>query len=126
MGRDGKSTSPQGQGSLSFPIIIAIVLGAIVISAISAVLIFRHIRRMGKNDSQTEGQRDKIIRPPTQSPEFHELLISERQLQPPVLMKGKTNEPSTKLIMDSGYTSHGSAGGSVKDMPVRANTGSPV
>ena len=112
---------------MSFPIIIAIVLGAIVVSAISAVLIFRYIRKMGKNDSQTGGQRDKNTRPAVQSPEFHELLISERQLQPHAVVKGKIiSEQSTKLIMDSGYTSHGSAGGSVKDMPVRANTGSSV
>lgn len=119
-------SSSQGKGSLSFPIIIAIVLGAVVISAIVAVLIFRKIRKMGKDDSQNERQRDKVINP-AQSPEFHELLISDRQIQPPVLLKGKiVSESPTKLIMDSGYTSHGSAGGSVKDMPVRANNGSSV
>ena len=102
-------------------------LGAVVVSAITAVLIFRHIRGMGKDDSHAGKQREKMARPPMQSPEFHELLISERQLPPPVLLKGKimTDQP-TKLIMDSGYTSHGSAGGSVKDMPVRHNAGSPV
>ena len=31
------------------------------------------------------------------------------------------NEQSTKLIMDSGYTSHGSGGGSVKDVVVKKN-----
>lgn len=82
---------------------------------------------MGKDDSRSGGAPEKITRPTMQSPEFHELLISERQLPPPVLLKGKLiSDPSGKLIMDSGYTSHGSAGGSVKDMPVRGNAGSPV
>lgn len=92
-----------------------------------AVLIFRQIRRMGKDSGHSGGAHEKVARPAMQSPEFHELLISERHLPPPILLKGKIlSDASGKLIMDSGYTSHGSAGGSVKDMPVRANAGSPV
>ncbi|XP_065052970.1 discoidin domain-containing receptor tyrosine kinase B-like isoform X2 [Rhopilema esculentum] len=119
--------SKPSTGSLSFPIIIAIVLGAVVVSAITAVLIVRQIRKMGKDGDRPVSQQEKMLRPPVQSPEFHELLISDRHIPPAVLLKGKMmNEPSAKLIMDSGYTSHGSAGGSVKEMPVRGNAGSPV
>lgn len=131
-GKDNQNTSPTleskpAKGSLSFPIIIAIVLGAIVISAISAVLIVRHIRRMGKEKKRppaTNGQAQRPQKALSQSPEFHELLLYEKQVPSPVVITAvlPKNEQSTKLIMDSGYTSHGSAGGSVKEVVVRQNT----
>eukprot|EP00112_Aurelia_sp_Birch-Aquarium-sp1_P003564 Seg140.2 transcript_id=Seg140.2/GoldUCD/mRNA.D3Y31 product="Discoidin domain-containing receptor 2" protein_id=Seg140.2/GoldUCD/D3Y31 len=131
-GKDNQNTSPTleskpAKGSLSFPIIIAIVLGAIVISAISAVLIVRHIRRMGKEKKRppaTNGQAQRPQKALSQSPEFHELLLYEKQVPSPIVVTAvlPKNEQSTKLIMDSGYTSHGSAGGSVKEVVVRQNT----
>eukprot|EP00794_Sanderia_malayensis_P003008 gene3008-3466_t len=113
----------QGKGSLSFPIIIAIVLGAIVLSSVVAVFLFRKVRKMGKK-KQRPNSDERLVSASTRNnttPEFSELLPSDKHVPPQqangvVVANGRNgnvgapNEVSTKLIMDSGYTSHGSGG----------------
>ena len=86
---------------------------------------------MGKENKRPPAINGQVQRPQkavSQAPEFHELLLYEKQVPSPVVVTAVVpkKEQSTKLIMDSGYTSHGSAGGSVKDVVVRKNNNGDI
>ncbi len=88
---------------------------------------------MGKEKRRPKSADESLVRQPKGNPESNELLEIEKhqqqqvqqQQQPIVVFRTNgATELSTKRILDSGYTSHGS-GGSVRE-GLSKGPGSPV